>query len=244
MERYDLFTDEQLQQLRALNFNNSLENIFAFPQNASSFLKVQCIIKIIEKYLNKPVINLINDYKNFYFTNIIRFWMKLPGGKQFLESEEIRRLSDEEKVERFKIWIADHNNTENITSLKINGFDLATLSFIPLEINQFTNLQELDLRHNQIEFIPFGLNLPQLKIFDLKNNQIETIPERLPNLPCLQGVYLRNNPIRQISANLDLFILNKNNKERLIGNFERITFRAIPILAGCIAYLTYKFCHR
>jgi len=160
----DNFNQVILDKLQALGFSNTLEDLFWFPEQAEPFEKIDHIITTIENYTNKSINNLIEDYKDFYYTNILRFWQNLPGGKEFLESEDIQNLSAEEKVAKFHEWISNPNNTANVTTLIFNIHDLA---FLSLELNEFSNLEIISAKNSSIQIVSKKLHLPKLKTLNL-----------------------------------------------------------------------------
>ena len=70
---------------------------------------------------------------------------------------------------------------------------------------ELVNLQDLDLRFNQIETLPEGIfdQLINLQVLDLDDNKIETLPESIfNNLGNLQVLYLYNNKIETLPENI------------------------------------------
>jgi len=171
----DEFNQNILNQLQALGFTNTLEDIFNFPPNATPFEKVYKITCTIHNNTNKPISNLVENYKDFYYTNILRFFQQLPSGKDFLNSEEIRNLSDEEKVERFQNFLSNYPYY-----IRVLNLELINLAFLPLEINKLIYVEEIVLKYEPIQVIPEGLNLPNLKY--IATNLVPKIPDKFYNI--------------------------------------------------------------
>jgi len=168
---YNAYNELILEQLQNLNFLNALQDIFFFKQQMSSSEKVLYIVKKIKKSTHKSVIQLINDYTNFYTKNILRFWERLPGGKKFINSQKIRSLPKKQIIEKFQKWLLTSlDNLEKIFYLDLSN---ANLDFLPLQINLLKNLNTLDLRNNKIQVIP-NLQLQLIK-FHTSSNPLKMI---------------------------------------------------------------------
>jgi Leucine-rich repeat (LRR) protein len=86
------------------------------------------------------------------------------------------------------------------------------LKEFPIEIFQFTNLQELDLSKNKIKEVPKEIGtLINLKRLNISFNKLEALPNEIGNL--INLVYLGLN--RNIIAELPLSIGNLENLEVL-----------------------------
>jgi hypothetical protein len=86
-----------------------------------------------------------------------------------------------------------------LTELKSLNLSGNQLSEIPSQITQLIALEYLDLRSNQITNIPSQISqLVALKILSLNNNQIGKIPSQISQLVSLTYLGLRNNRIREI----------------------------------------------
>ena len=98
----------------------------------------------------------------------------------------------------------NHNQGDVLTNLeeKINYQQItkATLQFqnlrkFPLPLLKCTNIEEIDLSHNQISEIPDEIGqLKKLRRLYLNDNQIQKLPENVyTQLPDLEVLYLQNN---------------------------------------------------
>lgn len=98
----------------------------------------------------------------------------------------------------------NHNQGDVLTNLeeKINYQQItkATLQFqnlrkFPLPLLKCTNIEEIDLSHNQISEIPNEIGqLKKLRRLYLNDNQIQKLPENVyTQLPNLEVLYLQNN---------------------------------------------------
>ncbi|WP_166154483.1 hypothetical protein [Neochlamydia sp. AcF84] len=86
-----------------------------------------------------------------YLLNINRLlmWKKLSGGEGYLEQKEIKHLSLAEKGDLFKDWIERYGRA--IKSLQLEG---SGLTFLPLEIGQLSQVEELFLNNNKLTALP------------------------------------------------------------------------------------------
>ncbi|CAH1982480.1 unnamed protein product [Acanthoscelides obtectus] len=84
--------------------------------------------------------------------------------------------------------------TTKLTVLDLSNNKLKSFSNICSE--NFGNLSELKLSHNEIEEIPVTIsNLNQLKMLDLNTNKITSIPGELVDCQKLKEVNLKSNPV-------------------------------------------------
>ena len=79
------------------------------------------------------------------------------------------------------------------------ALDLSRLQLfhLPDEARQFTNLEGLDLSHNNLNIsdVFFLRGFRPLRFLNLSHNKLEHIPDGVPLLSCLEEVDLRGNPI-------------------------------------------------
>jgi len=103
--------------------------------------------------------------------------------------DEAYRLAEKKIEEALK-----SGATELDLGQKYNAKDEEKLTKLPDSLWQFTQLQKLNLSHNQLTALPEALGqLPQLQSLDLSSNQLTALPEALGQLPQLHTLYLRNN---------------------------------------------------
>lgn len=102
-------------------------------------------------------------------------------------------------VGEIKTFLNDPANQSLILSVNQITYQVGDLEAIPPQIGKFTNLQNLDLSHNQISFIPIWLNqLQNLQHLTLSRNQIKTIPAALEYCKKLEQLELSHNQIEQM----------------------------------------------
>ncbi|WP_213152063.1 F-box protein [Neochlamydia sp. AcF95] len=150
-----------------------LDRIYELDHELLTLQKVKAIFKqafILTKSLSslefkdtsKENIYLTSANYTSYLLNINRLlmWEKLPGGEEYLEQEEIKHLSLAEKGELFKDWIERYGRA--IKSLQLEG---GGLTFLPPEIGQLAQLEELFLNDNKLAALPNELGqLRRLRI--------------------------------------------------------------------------------
>jgi Leucine-rich repeat (LRR) protein len=88
-------------------------------------------------------------------------------------------------------------------SCKFGADDSEKLTELPESLSQLTQLQSLDLRHNQLSTLPESLGqLTQLQSLKLRNNQLSTLPESLGQLTKLQSLNLERNQLSALPESL------------------------------------------
>ncbi len=76
------------------------------------------------------------------------------------------------------------------------------IKYIPDSISRLSQLQHIELSHNKIKHIPDSINgLSKLKILNLACNQIETFPDL--KLPQLESLHLSHNLIEQVPRSVE-----------------------------------------
>jgi Leucine-rich repeat (LRR) protein len=65
-------------------------------------------------------------------------------------------------------------------------------SNLPKIVTHLTNLKELKISDNNIEFLPDLSNMTSLKILDIRNNNFHSL-EDITILPTLKAIYLKGN---------------------------------------------------
>lgn len=91
-----------------------------------------------------------------------------------------------------------------VTVLDLNGeWPRKPLTEVPESLKQLTQLQQLNLSHNQLTEVPESLRqLTKLQQLDLSDNKIAFLPEWIGNLKQLRTLYLHHNKLRDIPASL------------------------------------------
>ncbi|MBS4165284.1 Uncharacterized protein NEOC65_000337 [Neochlamydia sp. AcF65] len=141
----------------------------------------------------------LSNYSS-YLLNINRllFWQKLPGGTDYLNQPQIKALSLKKKGELLTQWIEEH--AKNITILKLMRLGL---TFLPPELWQLSQLQDLDLSNNQLTVLsPEIRQLSQLKKLYLRNNKLTTIPAEIGQLSQLKHLILDRNQLTFLPAEI------------------------------------------
>lgn len=72
------------------------------------------------------------------------------------------------------------------------------LKSVPIEVNQFNNLKDLNLSKNKLTQLPNDLNLPHLEILNLEKNKFEIFPSVICNQLALTQLYLGRNEIAEL----------------------------------------------
>lgn len=117
----------------------------------------------------------------------------------------------------------------HVVGFQLSETDITTL---PSEINNLTNLEELDLSFNQITVLPAELwSLTNLHALDLGGNPLGMLPAEIGNLTNLQELYIHTNQLNEIPVevgnltNLHLFDLSHNQLNELptiVGNLSNL----------------------
>ena len=109
------------------------------------------------------------------------------------------------------------NIPENVDVLNLEGKLLDNSKFVLFCQKNLPNLENLNLKSNNLSDISGlkNLNAPKLKILDLSDNNIKDLePFKEFKFP-LEELYLKNNPINQISIFMEENIFKNLNKLRL-----------------------------
>lgn len=152
-------------------------------------------------------------------------WPEIDQAKK--ENKRELKLSGAEITERINasgldkaLFALDAINLLNISD--------TTLSILPNEISNLTNLQTLLLYGNEIVTVPETIiALDKLKVLDLSRNKLENIPNALADLPNLTTINLSNNllvtfPSLKNSSKLTVIDLSSNRLE----SFPEVCFEA------------------
>ncbi|GHO98808.1 hypothetical protein KSF_088560 [Reticulibacter mediterranei] len=108
-----------------------------------------------------------------------------------------------------------------LTNLQVLDLSNNQLSEVPAELGRLTNLQSLALYHNQLSEVPAELGqLTNLQRLTLYHNQLSEVPAELGQLTNLQTLYLNDNQLSQVPVELgqltSLQELNLSNNPSLL----------------------------
>ncbi|MEH1800375.1 MAG: COR domain-containing protein [Nostoc sp.] len=125
------------------------------------------------------------------------------------------------------LQIIEQAARDKVTKLDLSGKSLTTL---PPEIGQLTNLRSLNLNNNQLSSLPaqFG-QLTNLRLLDLNNNRLSSLPPEFGQLTNLQSLYLSSNQLSSLPAefgqltNLQSLHLRRNQLSSLPPEFGQLT---------------------
>ncbi|BBI17035.1 leucine-rich repeat domain-containing protein [Neochlamydia sp. S13] len=142
----------------------------------------------------------LSNYSS-YLLNIDRLllWWELPGGAKYLCQPQIKALSLEQKGELLTGWIEEH--VKDITNLYL--FE-TSLTFLPPELFQLSQLQLLDLGGSQLTNLPSVIkHLSQLQSLSLSGNQLTSLPSVIGQLSYLQTLDLSHNQLTVIPIEIE-----------------------------------------
>ncbi|MEH1867482.1 MAG: COR domain-containing protein [Nostoc sp.] len=125
------------------------------------------------------------------------------------------------------LQIIEQAARDKVTELDLSGKSLTTL---PAEIVQLTNLRSLNLMSNQLSSLPpeFG-KLANLRSLYLHNNHLSSLPPEFGQLTNLQSLYLHNNHLSSLPpefgqlTNLQSLYLYSNQLSSLPPEFGQLT---------------------
>lgn len=110
-------------------------------------------------------------------------------------------LLNTEQLERQKWYYSLQEamrEPEKVYKLSLRGEDL---SFFPLEVTRFPNLQVLNLSANKIRVIPPAISeLNNLQVLILANNKIKYLPDAMGEMENLEQLYLAGNKLVMVPA--------------------------------------------
>jgi Leucine-rich repeat (LRR) protein/GTPase SAR1 family protein len=140
----------------------------------------------------------------------------------------------------------------NATTLDLSGLGLVRL---PGSIEQFTDLEHLNLSGNQLSDFPEVLALRNLTHLDLSGNQLSQLPGSIGELSKLEHLYLSGNRISQIPhslaaltalTSLDMYGNVLQEAPEVLAELEQLTIldlsqndiRTVPVGLGRLTRLT------
>ncbi|WP_202965050.1 leucine-rich repeat domain-containing protein, partial [Neochlamydia sp. EPS4] len=162
-----------------------------------------------------------------YLLNINRLllWKKLAGGEEYLSREEIKHLPLEKKGELLRDWIEE--NCKDLTSLNLSG---ASLTYLPPEIGQLSQLRRFYLSQNQLTSLPAEIGqLSNLLHLNLNQNQLTALPAEIGQLSKLQGLELNQNQLTALPteigqlSKLKFLYLNQNQLTALPAEIGQLS---------------------
>jgi Leucine-rich repeat (LRR) protein len=190
-----------------------LDRIYKLEEELSETAKVNDIFKQIftlasslsplglefkDEPKEKKYLTLANYSSYLVNINRLLMWKKIPGGEKYLDQEKIKYLPLQKKGELFREWIERYS--KDITSLDLTGIGL---TFLPTEIGQLGQLQQLCLDDNQLAFLPTEIEqLSQLVVLNLNNNQLTFLPAEIGQLSQLQDLFFSNNQLTSLPAEI------------------------------------------
>ncbi|KIC73603.1 hypothetical protein DB41_JE00040 [Neochlamydia sp. TUME1] len=200
-----------------------------------AFTLAKSLFSLEFKDTSQEYIYLTSANYTTYLLNINRLliWKKLLSGEKYLEQEEIKHLSLAGKGKLFKDWIERYGRA--ITSLQLEGIGL---TFLPPEMWQLSQLEELFLNNNNLTILPDELGqLRGLKMLRLDHNQLTTLPARICQLSELVVLDLGHNQltalpvqIEQLSQ-LQVFLLSHNQLTAIPAQIEQLSQLQVFLLS-------------
>ncbi|BBI16215.1 leucine-rich repeat domain-containing protein [Neochlamydia sp. S13] len=143
-----------------------------------------------------------------YHLNINRFllWEDLPKGRDYLSEEKFKALPLKKKGELLEELLKEHG--KDAINVRIVGTDFIdevglTLTFLPAEIGQLSQLQRLFIGDNQLTTVPAEIgqlsNLQQLR---LNHNHLTVLPPEIGQLSKLETLDLQQNHLTTLPAEI------------------------------------------
>ncbi len=127
------------------------------------------------------------------------------------------------------------NSILSLTKLVVFSIDENNISTIPSSIGNLTLLEGLTMEKNNIQALPIEINaLSKLKNLFLAENNIAVFPEQI-NLPLLEYLNLRDNPISTIPANITAM------SNLLYLQLADTDITSIPVTIGDLTNLNYLY---
>ena len=92
---------------------------------------------------------------------------------------------------------------EDLPHLRVLDASRNQLRSLPFSIGALSQLAEVHLRNNCLEFLPQSLGMCQrLRMLDVSDNKLETIPEELASIPTLTHLKFRHNSLNWVPTKL------------------------------------------
>jgi len=127
---------------------------------------------------------------------------------------------------------------ENLSNLQALELEHNQLQALPPELGTLSKLQVLSLHNNQLQALPPELaNLSNLQMLFLYNNQLQALPPELGNLSSLKYLHLDNNQLQALPSKLG----NLSNLQLLYLNHNQL--QALPPEVGNLSNLQDLYLH-
>lgn len=127
----------------------------------------------------------------------LRFFRALQGGEELIDSTP--EIALEQRRAQLNSFIQAIPEDQAIRYIDAQESDL---HFIPEEIVELGNVEELIMNNNHIDLLPAFLPLQNLQTIDLSHNRLEYLPQI--HLPQLDTLNLSDNRISSIAPELQL----------------------------------------
>ena len=132
---------------------------------------------------------LLNNGKLKREVTDFSFLKNTPKLKKFYYANQDYKHDNKEKLEKI-----DFSNNKNLKDVRITNTDLKNLNLL-----KGLDLNSLSFEDNEISDISSIKEMKNLERIDLDNNKIESLGNNLDNCQNLITLYLRDNPIEDIS---------------------------------------------
>jgi Leucine-rich repeat (LRR) protein len=114
----------------------------------------------------------------------------------------------------------EKNRGKNLDNYYFANTGSRKISYIPKEIANLHNLQELDLQDNELTSLPKEIaNLHNLQKLNLRSNELTSLPKEIANLHNLQKLNLRSNELTSLPKE----IANLHNLQKLSLRSNKLT---------------------
>ena len=174
-----------------------------------------------------------------FYGNPLAYPLIVDGtNAQAAEDDSFAVITDPNRIEvGQKLWISPEAYLALVAQIEQAARDevvslyLASQSItvLPPEIEQLTNLQTLNLNSNNLKELPPEIwQLTNLQGLALGNNNLTELPAEIGQLTNLQGLYLSNNNLTELPAeigqltNLQTLNLGRNNLTELPAKIEQL----------------------
>ncbi|WP_202965059.1 leucine-rich repeat domain-containing protein, partial [Neochlamydia sp. EPS4] len=221
-----------------------VDRIYKLEEKLSETAKVNAIFRRIftlakslsalefkEKTEEKRGLTLANYSSYLLNINRLLLWKMLPGGEEYLSREKIKHLPLEKKGELLRDWIE-----KNCKNIKVLNLTKAGLTYLPPEIGQLSQLQELYLNQNQLTTLPTEIGqLSQLARLNLNQNQLTALPIEIGQLSQLQSLDLKESQITALPTEIGQL----SELTHLYLNQNQLT--ALPAKIGQLSKLQWLY---